>query len=83
MGTTAGSRELEVDYPLAFATAFSKTLSSPTRSTPFRYLHLSGMAVERDQSASLWFKSEMRKMKGQNEVRSSHHVVLHINFLHS
>lgn len=61
MGTTAGDKALEVDYPLAFGNAFSKTLSDSKKK--FRYIHLSGAATERDQEKDLWFKSEMRKMK--------------------
>lgn len=61
MGNTAGDRALEVDYPLAFGNAFSKTLSESKKK--FRYIHLSGLATERNQDKALWFKSEMRKMK--------------------
>jgi hypothetical protein len=61
MGTTAGDKALELDYPLAFGNAFSKTLSESKKK--FRYVHLSGAATERDQDKALWFKSEMRKMK--------------------
>jgi hypothetical protein len=61
MGTTAGNKTLEIDYPLAFGNAFSKTL--PAQDKKFRYIHLSGAATERDQERSLWFKGEMRKMK--------------------
>ncbi|CZR61004.1 uncharacterized protein PAC_10900 [Phialocephala subalpina] len=65
MGTTAGDKALEVDYPLAFGNAFSETL--PESKKKFRYIHLSGAATERNQDKQLWFKSEMRKMKGHNE----------------
>lgn len=61
MGTTAGDQALEIDYPLAFGKAFSKTLLESKKK--FRYVHLSGAATERDQGRALWFKSEMRKMK--------------------
>lgn len=61
MGTTAGDKALEVDYPLAFGNAYSKTLSESKKK--FRYVHLSGLATERDQDRTLWFKSETRKMK--------------------
>jgi len=61
MGTTAGDKALEYDYPVAFGNAFSKTLS--TSQKKFRYLHLSGSATERDQEKSLWFKQNMRKIK--------------------
>ncbi|KAH8598841.1 hypothetical protein B0O99DRAFT_614308 [Bisporella sp. PMI_857] len=63
MGTTAGNKALEVDYPLAFGDAFSKFIQKK-----FWYIHLSGAATERDQSRSLWFKSEMRKLKGASEI---------------
>jgi hypothetical protein len=61
MGTTAGDKTLEIDYPLAFGNEFSKTLTETNK--PFRYIHLSGAATERDQEKVLWFKAEMRKMK--------------------
>ncbi|KAH6678659.1 hypothetical protein B0J14DRAFT_535209 [Halenospora varia] len=66
METTAGNIELEVDYPLAFANAFSKTL--PKTNKKVRYIHPSGGKTERDQSVSLWFKSDMSKMKGEAEL---------------
>ncbi|PMD48414.1 hypothetical protein L207DRAFT_627146 [Hyaloscypha variabilis F] len=62
MGTTAGDKVLEVDYPLAFGNAFS-----PTPKKKFRYIYLSGATTERDQEKPLWFKADMRKMKGQAE----------------
>lgn len=65
MGTTQANRTLEVEYPQALTTALLSSLS--TSSTPIRYIHLSGAATERDQSANLWFKSDMRKMKGETE----------------
>ncbi|KAG0650055.1 hypothetical protein D0Z07_3522 [Hyphodiscus hymeniophilus] len=65
MGTTAGDRALEHDYPVAFGSAFSKTLASSKKQ--FRYVHLSGAATERDQEKPLWFKGDMRKMKGAAE----------------
>ncbi|TVY34824.1 hypothetical protein LSUB1_G004715 [Lachnellula subtilissima] len=66
MGTTAGDKALEIDYPLAFANAFSTTLAESQKK--FRYLHLSGCMTERDQSRPLWFAGNMRKLKGQTEV---------------
>jgi hypothetical protein len=44
MGTTVGDKVLEVDYPLAFGSGFSKTLEKK-----FRYIHLSGATTERNQ----------------------------------
>ncbi|KAF4633899.1 hypothetical protein G7Y89_g4214 [Cudoniella acicularis] len=66
MGTTAGIRELEVDYLFAFGNAFAKTI--PETKKRFRYLHLSGSATERDPEKALWMKSEMRKMKGEAKL---------------
>jgi hypothetical protein len=61
MGTTAGDKILEIDYPLAFGNAVSTNLEKT-----FRYVHLSGATTERDQEKPLWFKAEMRKMKVRN-----------------
>lgn len=63
MGTTAGDKALEIDYPLAFSNAFSKTLAEAPKK--FRYLHLSGGMTERDQGKALWFAGNMRKLKVQ------------------
>jgi len=63
MGTTAGSKVLEVDYPLAFGNAMRAVLQKEKENKKFRYTHLSGAVTERDQSKDLWFKSEMRKLK--------------------
>jgi hypothetical protein len=61
MGTTAGDKVLEIDYPLAFGNAISKAL--PAEGKKFRYIHLSGAATERDQEKPLWFEGSMRKIK--------------------
>jgi hypothetical protein len=67
MGTTGGDRVLEVDYPLAFGNAVSKTLEKK-----FRYIHLSGATTERNQDKPLWFKGEMRKMKVRKQLKIVH-----------
>jgi hypothetical protein len=61
MGTTAAIPELEIDYPLAFARAFAPTLAAHGK--PFRYMHLSGMLAENDQTKSLLFLQERRRIK--------------------
>lgn len=61
MGTTAGNKVLEIDYPLAFGNSFSRTLQAGHKK--FRYIHLSGAAVERDQDKVLYVAGNMRKMK--------------------
>jgi hypothetical protein len=52
---------LELDYPRAFANAIIPTLVQ--RGKSFRYVHVSGAMVERDQNKTLWMKSSMRKTK--------------------
>jgi hypothetical protein len=61
MTTTAGDPVLELQYPKAFAEAIMPTL--PKVGKRFRYLHLTGAMVERDQARSLWLKSDVRKIK--------------------
>jgi hypothetical protein len=61
MTTTAGDPLLELEYPKAFADAFMSTMAKS--GNRFRYLHLSGGMVERDQNRTLWMKSSMRKIK--------------------
>jgi hypothetical protein len=61
MTTTAGDPILELQYPQAFANAISPTLAESGKR--FRYLHLTGATVERDQTRTLWLKSDVRKIK--------------------
>lgn len=72
MTTTAGNPVLELEYPKAFAEAFASTM--PVGAKPFRYLHLSGGMVERDQDRSLWMKGSMRKTKVGDYFRSIDHA---------
>jgi hypothetical protein len=61
MTTTAGDPALELEYPKAFAEAFILTMVNGRKR--FRYLHVSGAMVERDQNRVLWLKSSVRKIK--------------------
>ena len=61
MTTTTGDPALELEYPRAFAEAIAPSLAG--RGKRFRYLHLSGALVERDQKKSLWMKASVRKTK--------------------
>jgi hypothetical protein len=61
MTTTAGDPMLELQYPQAFASAISPTLANGGKR--FRYVHLTGGVVERDQTKTLWFKNDVRKIK--------------------
>ncbi|KAJ6615476.1 hypothetical protein B0H10DRAFT_2220325 [Mycena sp. CBHHK59/15] len=66
MGTTAAVREVEIDYPLAFANAFAPTLAAQQK--PFRYIHCSGRLAEKDQTKPLLFLQEGRRIKGIAEL---------------
>ncbi|KAF1940290.1 hypothetical protein EJ02DRAFT_495068 [Clathrospora elynae] len=61
MTTTSGDLVLEVEYPKAFAKAFASMMTNDGRR--FRYVHISGAMVERDQSRTLRLKGSMRKIK--------------------
>lgn len=63
MGNTAGDPVLEIDYPMAFATAFRATLSGTERESRFQYVHISGKYAESDQEKDIWYKKDLRKIK--------------------
>jgi hypothetical protein len=69
MTTTAGDSLLELDYPSAFAKAFLPTVK--TNGKRFKYVHLSGGMVERDQTRALWVKSGIRKIKVRTAVSTT------------
>ena len=63
-GTTADARKVEVDYTIAAATAFTRSLTpmlSPGQK--FRFVYLSGLISERDQEKSLWYAQDARRLK--------------------
>ncbi|KAI9728645.1 MAG: hypothetical protein M1828_002751 [Chrysothrix sp. TS-e1954] len=64
---SGGDRTSDVDYTLTAARKFLSEIQR-TEGTPFRFVYLSGMLVERNQNAKLWFLSEVRKMRGEVEV---------------
>ena len=78
MGTTAGNKTLEIDYPLTFGNAFSKTF--PAQGKKLRYIHLSGAATERDQEKPSRFKGGMRKMKVTSPICFSRPSMILRNF---
>ncbi|KAJ9638761.1 Increased rDNA silencing protein [Coniosporium tulheliwenetii] len=61
MGTYAGDPAVDVEYPLAFANSFAKTLRG--RTEKFRLLFLSGALAEQDQNKTLWFYQAARRAK--------------------
>ncbi|KAF4631604.1 hypothetical protein G7Y89_g6527 [Cudoniella acicularis] len=65
MGTFDGKFEVEVEYPIAFAKAITRT----KRSKKFRYVHLGGALAERDQEKPLWFYEAGRRGRGLGELK--------------
>ncbi|KFA60324.1 hypothetical protein S40285_07665 [Stachybotrys chlorohalonatus IBT 40285] len=72
LGDWEGQPEVVLDYPLAFQNALinlrRRTADGEQRS--FRYVHLSGKLTEQDQSKSLYFFAENRKLKGVHEMKA-------------
>ncbi|CAI7630467.1 unnamed protein product [Penicillium glandicola] len=56
------ARRVSLDYTLAAAQLFHETCQKP-----FRFIYCSGAAAERDQTKSLWFMQEYRRIRGQVE----------------
>ncbi|KAG7571014.1 hypothetical protein FFLO_00978 [Filobasidium floriforme] len=59
---------LAFTYPQAFLDAFAR-ISTDEDLLGFKFVSLSGALVEKDQSRSLWFLDQERKVRGQNELR--------------
>lgn len=65
MGTYSGSRNADLEYPLAFLESMGRVLEKkqPAREQPFRYIHLSGMFTRQDQEKKLLFLEFSRKIR--------------------
>ncbi|KAL3449163.1 hypothetical protein BJX65DRAFT_294684 [Aspergillus insuetus] len=61
------AKRICVDFTAAAARAFSRAASSSDSKPPFRFVYISGAAVERDQSKSLWYMGNYRRMRGDGE----------------
>jgi hypothetical protein len=61
IGTYNGNPLIDIEYPLAFANAFVKTLAGRTKQ--FRYVHLGGMLTEQDQEKRLWYYQSGRRVR--------------------
>jgi nucleoside-diphosphate-sugar epimerase len=62
------NKRVSIDYTLAAARAFKESLSSQpetisNNNTEFRFIYLSGAAAERDQTKSLWFMQDYRRIR--------------------
>ncbi|KAI4099053.1 MAG: hypothetical protein L6R37_006158 [Teloschistes peruensis] len=64
------NRRINLDYTLAAAETFARVLGSKMEGRKFRFVYLSGMMTERDQTKkSLWFMAEARLIRGEVENR--------------
>ncbi|KAH7200464.1 hypothetical protein DER44DRAFT_671172 [Fusarium oxysporum] len=72
MGSYRGNVNVDMEYPLAFQTAFAPLLEKQPKREPFRFIHLSGKWVVQEQDAKLWVNDYPRKLKFQGlyELRS-------------
>ncbi|PCD33641.1 hypothetical protein AU210_009861 [Fusarium oxysporum f. sp. radicis-cucumerinum] len=70
MGSYRGNVNVDMEYPLAFQTAFAPLLEKQPKREPFRFIHLSGKWVVQEQDAKLWVNDYPRKLKGLYELRS-------------
>ena len=59
-------RKVSVEYTISAIAAFSQLASSSQK--PFRFVFMSGFLSSRDQSKSLWFLQDGRRLKGQAET---------------
>lgn len=75
MGTYDLNQDVNLDYPLAFQEAFAKRLIATPRihqgrKDKFKFILLSGAFVEPDQSRTLYFLWDQRKMKGVLQTKT-------------
>ncbi|KAI8945161.1 hypothetical protein F4801DRAFT_594378 [Xylaria longipes] len=69
IGSYKGSREADLEYPLAFIESMARVLeTNPTR-LRFRYVHLGGMFTRQDQEKKLLFLDYPRKIRGLAETK--------------
>lgn len=63
MGSYAGSLTADLEYPVAFMESMVRVLETEHKRPRFRYVHLSGKFVRRDQEEKLWWGQKPRKIK--------------------
>ncbi|RKL08266.1 hypothetical protein BFJ68_g9613 [Fusarium oxysporum] len=63
MGSYRGNVNVDMEYPLAFQTAFAPLLEKQPKREPFRFIHLSGKWVVQEQDAKLWGLYELRSLE--------------------
>jgi hypothetical protein len=58
------AEDVDVKYPLAAATAFSQRILATLKDgRPFRFVLLSGIGAELDQTKSFWFMHDTKLLK--------------------
>lgn len=58
------ARKVSIDYTLAAARIFNQHLTPENnKGEKFRFVYCSGAAAERDQTKSLWFAQEFRRIR--------------------
>ncbi|KAL2824587.1 hypothetical protein BJY01DRAFT_230418 [Aspergillus pseudoustus] len=71
----ANAKRICIDYTAAAAAAFQRAMTASDdgdsgekkEKQPFRFVYISGAAVERDQSKSLWYMGNFRRIRGESE----------------
>ena len=64
LGRPQGTRESEVEYPMAAINAFVASLAPVLENAKkFRFVYLSGMFAETDQEKKLWMAQDPRRFK--------------------
>jgi hypothetical protein len=58
------NRKVSIEYTLAAAKAFDQgAIMENDKAKKFRFVYLSGGAVERDQTKPLWFMQDYRRIR--------------------
>ena len=73
------ARKVCVDYTIAAAKALIP-LAEEQDGKKFRFVYLSGGAAERDQSRSLWFKGDYRRIRVSTLIRFASNLHPYIVF---
>lgn len=67
MGSPSAGRDVTVEYSMAAANMCAEKLA-PQSGKGFTFIFLSGALVEQDQTRTLWFLPQARKMRGELEL---------------
>ena len=74
------ARKVSIDYTLAAAGAFGQDAAlEDGKAKKFRFVYCSGGAAERDQTRTLWFMQDYRRIR----VRFNHHPSMRLAAEHT